>query len=301
MDSETAGYSQTRYEEVRNEVKDMLIRVGWPKNFVEHAVAYIPMSGFKGDNLTTPTPNMPWWQGQEVTNPRTKEKVLVRTLLEALNKMVKIPPRTLDKPLRFPLSHILNIKGVGDVLTGRVEQGVVKPGDEVKFLPTSTEAVPCVGKVFSIELHHRKVPFASPGDNVGINLRGLDKDNMPKVGDVMVLKQDNSLRKATRFVAQVQVLDHPGELKVGYTPVVYCRTARSACKITALHWRQGKETAGQKAENPSYLKAGDMAEVEFAPQQPFCVEGFEACEPMARIAVLEGNTAVFLGKVVHFE
>ena len=58
-----------------------------------------------------------------------------------------MPDRKLNAPLRLPVSGAYKIKGVGDVLAGRVEQGVVKPGDEVVFLPTHTTANPCIGKV----------------------------------------------------------------------------------------------------------------------------------------------------------
>lgn len=301
MDEPTAGFRQERYEEVKNEMKDVLVKVGWPKMFVEKAVAFIPVSGFKGDNLLTQSTNMPWWTGQDVVDPRTKAVTRVTTLLDALNNMVKIPPRNLEKPLRIPISQVLKIKGVGDVLTGRVEQGKVSPGDEVKFIPTDSEALPCTGKVFSVEMHHKSLDFAAAGDNVGMSIKGLDKSNMPKSGDVMVLKKDNSLRKAKSFIAQVQVVDHPGELKKGFTPIVFCRTARSACRITNILWRIGKETSWEKADNPAYIKAGDSAEVEFTPQQPFCVEGFDQCEGLARMTIMDGNTCVMLGKVISFE
>merc|ERR1712100_77835 len=71
--------------------------------------------------------------------------------------------------------------GVGDVLAGRVEQGVVKPGEEVIFLPTHTSSNPCTGKVFTVEMHHQRHDFANPGDNVGLNIKGLDKINMPRL------------------------------------------------------------------------------------------------------------------------
>ena len=61
--------------------------------------------------------------------------------------MVIVPERKTDAPMRVPISGAYKIKGVGDVLAGRVEQGIVKPGDEVIFLPTHTTANPCVGKV----------------------------------------------------------------------------------------------------------------------------------------------------------
>jgi elongation factor 1-alpha len=297
---DAANYSEEKFEEIRDEMKNMLVRVGWPKQFVEKAVPIIPVSGWKGDNLVKDSENMPWWKGVDVVNPRTKETVHVNTLHDALDKMVKLPPRPSEKPLRIPISQVLKIKGVGDVLTGRVEQGTVRPGDEVKFVPSNTATNACTGKIFAIEMHHKPVPSAGPGDNVGLNVKGLDKFK-PKTGDIMILKKDDSLAKCNKFVAQVQVLDHPGELKTGYCPIVFCRTGHSACKISAINWRMGKDTGGAKAEEPPFIKAGDMAEVEFTPQQPFCVEDFKSCEGLARIAVIDGNEAVFLGKVVSFE
>jgi hypothetical protein len=99
------------------------------------------------------------------------KQIHIETLLIALNDMVEIPERKTDAPLRVPISGAYKIKGVGDVLAGRVEQGVVKPGDEVIFLPTHTTANPCVGKVFTVEMHHKRVDKAGPGDNVGMNIK----------------------------------------------------------------------------------------------------------------------------------
>merc|ERR1719453_2952890 len=85
--------------------------------------------------------------------------------------------------MRMPISGIYKIKGVGDVLAGRVEQGIVKPNEEVVFMPTHTGSNPCVGKVFTVEMHHKRAEKAEPGDNVGLNIKGLDKQNMPRGGD----------------------------------------------------------------------------------------------------------------------
>eukprot|EP00493_Phyllostaurus_siculus_P014883 UN15114 len=119
--------------------------------------------------------------------------------------------------MRMPVSGVYKIKGVGEVITGRVEQGKVEVGQEMIFLPTHTASKPCTGKIFSIEMHHKTHPHALPGDNVGLNVKGLSKENMPRVGDVMIGKADTSLKACANFTAQVQILDHPGELKVGYS------------------------------------------------------------------------------------
>jgi elongation factor 1-alpha len=277
----------------------MLVKVGWKKDFVAKSIPVIPISGWMGDNLIAKSPKMAWWKGADVD--ALGDKVHVETLADALEKMVRIPPRPADSKMRMPVSGVYKIKGVGDVITGRVEQGKVKPDDQVLFLPTHTVATPCAGKIFSVEMHHKSVEFAGPGDNVGLNVKGLDKINMPRAGDVMVIAKDDTLKRCKEFVAQVQILDHPGQLKVGYAPVAFVRTGRSACKITKINWKMGKETGGAKVEDPEYVKANEVAEITFAPQQPFVVESFKSCEGLGRVAIMEGNTVVMLGKAIKVE
>jgi len=150
-------------------------------------------------------------------------------------------------------------------------------------------------------MHHKSVPQAICGDNVGMNVKGLNKDNMPRVGDVMVLKTDASIFRVKSFTAQVQVLNHPGELKKGYCPIAFVRTGRSAVRMSDIAWKVSKETGMQKAEAPQALKANDMAQVTFEPQQPFVVDTFKNCEGLGRVAIMEGNSVVMLGKVVKAE
>jgi len=252
-----------------------------------------------GDNLLKKSDKMTWWDGQTVQiGEKGTETLKITTLKEALNDMVRMPERRNDAPMRMPVSGVYKIKGVGDVITGRVEQGIVKPGEEVVFLPTHTAANACAGKVFTCEMHHKRCDDAKAGDNVGLNVKGLNKDNMPRTGDVMIYKKDGTLKEVGTFTAQVQVLDHPGELKCGYTPVCFVRTGRSAVRMKQLVWKMGKETGGKKMEEPHCLKANEMAEVVFAPQQPLVVDSFKNCEGLSRVAIMEGNGVVMLGKVV---
>lgn len=300
MDCDTAGYGEPRYKEVRDEMVHMLIKVGWKKDFIEESVPVLPISGWMGDNLITKSTKMAWWNGVDV-KVEGGEKVHIDCLKDALEKMVRIPARPTDKPMRTPISGVYKIKGVGDVLTGRVEQGEVKPGDEVVFLPTHTASTACTGKVFTVEMHHKSVDSAKPGDNVGLNIKGLPKDNMPRVGDIMVLKSDTSIGRVKSFTTQVQIMNHPGELKVGYCPIAFVRTARSAVRMSKINWKIGKETGGQKAEDPTNLKSNEMAEIVMEPQQPFVVDTFKACEGLGRVAIMEGNSVVMLGKVTKVE
>ena len=86
-------------------------------------------------------------------------------------------------------------------------------------------------------MHHKRVEKAGPGDNVGMNIKGLDKGNMPRTGDVMILKSDATLKQVKDFTAQIQTLDIPGEVKAGYSPIGFVRCGRSACRITGINWK----------------------------------------------------------------
>merc|ERR1711943_59632 len=202
MDAEpAAGYKKERYDEIMNEMKLMLIKVGWPKQFVEKRVPVIPISGWCGDNLLEKSKNMAWWEGMKYKISKEKA-VQVNTLKEALDIFVQPAKRDLEHNMRLPLSGVYKIKGVGDGLTGRVEQGAVRPGEEVKFLPTHTDANACTGKVFTVEMHHKRIEHGAAGDNIGMNVKALNKENMPRVGDVMV--------QGGRFPRYHQELLRPG-------------------------------------------------------------------------------------------
>jgi elongation factor 1-alpha len=301
MDCDVAKYGEARYTEIRDEMMHMLVKVGWKKKFVQEQLPVLPISGWMGDNLIKKSENMGWWNGVTVKNLAGDADVKVETLLDCLQNLVKPPKRDSSGKMRVPLSGVYKIKGVGDVLTGRVEQGSVKPGNEVLFLPTHSTSTPCTGKIFTVEMHHKQVPEACQGDNVGMNVKALPKDNMPRVGDVMILKTDDSISRTKSFTAQVQVLNHPGQLKVGYCPIAFVRTGRSAVKMTSIDWKMGKETGGQKAENPTMIKAGEMGQCVFEPQQAFVVDSFKICEGLGRVAIMEGNSVVMLGKATKVE
>merc|ERR1712070_1158307 len=86
--------------------------------------------------------------------------------------------------------------------------------------------------------------------------------------------------------------------KTGYSPIGFVRCGRSACRISKIVGKMGKETGGKKMEGPHSLKSNEMAECSFQPQQPLVCDSFKNCEGLSRVAFLDGNTAVMLGKVV---
>jgi len=287
MDS--CDWSEKRFNEIKEEMTKMIQHAG----FKPKQVAFIPYSGFRGENLVEATDKMPWYKGWKA-NVSKDEVVEGVTLYDALEKLVRPPKRNPEGSLRIPINGIYKIKGVGDVITGRIEQGTLNAGDIVRVAPRGIDNL----KIFSIEMHHKTWPNAKPGDNVGMNIKGLDKMNMPKVGDVISLQKDKLLEPVESFVAQVAIQEHPGQLKTGFSPCVHVRTAKSACKMTNIVWKMGKKTGNEKMESPPFLERGETAEIEFVPQQPMYLESFETCQGLGRIAVMDSNQLVMLGKVM---
>merc|ERR1711898_73961 len=129
---------------------------------------------------------------------------------------VKPPKRPVDRPLRLPLQDVYKIGGIGTVPVGRVETGVIKPGMVCTFAPNGVTT-----EVKSVEMHHESMPEAVPGDNVGFNIKNVSVKDIRR-GNVCGDSKKDPPKGAKNFTAQVIVMNHPGEIKNGYSPVLDC-------------------------------------------------------------------------------
>ncbi|MDI3506697.1 MAG: elongation factor 1-alpha [Methanomicrobiaceae archaeon] len=265
-------YDEKRFNEVKAELSQLLKIVGYkPDN-----VIFIPMSAFKGDNISKHSENTPWYKGP--------------TLLEALN-LLNEPEKPTNLPLRLPIQDVYSISGIGTVPVGRVETGVMKKGMKVSFMPANKE-----GEVKSIEMHHEEIPEALPGDNVGFNVRGIGKGDIRR-GDVCG-PADAPPTVAEEFVAQVVVLHHPSALTVGYTPVFHCHTAQIACTFVELQKKLDPRTGQVKETNPTFLKTGDAAIVKIRPTRPMVIEKVKEIPQLGRFAVRDMGSTIAAGMCI---
>ena len=155
MDSSEPPYSEARYKEIMKEVGTYIKKVGYNPA----SVAFVPISGWHGDNMLEPSENMGWFKGWSITRKVEGKDVTAegKTLLDALDAILP-PSRPTDKPLRLPLQDVYKIGGIGTVPVGRVETGVIKPGTVVTFAPCMLTT-----EVKSVEMHHEALPEAVPG------------------------------------------------------------------------------------------------------------------------------------------
>jgi len=274
---DAAGYSEDRFNEVRDNVRVFLKAKGMFKK-----AKFIPISGLQGDNLIDKSTKMPWF----FTDPK---KYVGKTLLQILDT-IKPPKRPTDKPLRLPLQDVYKIQGIGTVPVGRVETGIIKPGIVVNFAPTGLTA-----EVKSVEMHHESMEEAKPGDNVGFNVKGLSVKDINR-GNVASNSKDKPAAAVRRFLAQVIILNHK-QVRSGYTPVLDCHTAHIACKfntiITQIDPRNGKLIK----KLPAFVKTSQAAMIALVPTKPLCLETFSEFAPLGRFAVRDMRHTVAVGIV----
>lgn len=266
-----SNYSEARYKEVKETVEKMLRLVGYNTTKIN----FIPVSGWKGDNLVKKSENMPWYKGP--------------TLSEALD-MFDPPEKPTGKPLRIPIQDVYTITGVGTVPVGRVETGVLRANEKVIVMPSGV-----TGEVKSIETHHTQMESAEAGDNIGFNLRGVDKKSIHR-GDV-IGPVNNPPAVAKEFEAQIIVIHHPTAMAPGYTPVLHAHTAQVAATLSEFIAKIDPKTGGATEDKPKFLKTGDAAIVRIRPVRPLAIETFKEFPEIGRFALRDMGTTIAAGVV----
>merc|ERR1712025_797992 len=284
MDSTEPPYSESRFEEIKKEVSGFIKKVGYNPA----AVPFVPISGWHGDNMLQTSQKMSWYKGWAIE--RKEGKASGTTLLEALDSIIP-PARPTDKPLRLPLQDVYKIGVIGTVPVGRVETGVIKPGMVVCFAPAGLTT-----EVKSVEMHHESLLEALPGDNVGFNVKNVSVKDL-KRGFVASDTKNDPAKGAADFTAQVIVMNHPGQIQAGYSPVLDCHTAHIACKFAELKQKIDRRTGKEVEANPKFIKSGDSCIVQMIPSKPMCVETFQQYAPLGRFAVRDMKQTVAVGVV----
>jgi elongation factor 1-alpha len=272
---DTCGWSESRYNEIKKEVGDYLVKVGYKLDNPKNPIYFIPISGFNGDNMLEKSDNLPWYKGP--------------TLVEALDEM-REPKRPTDLPLRLPLQDVYKIGGIGTVPVGRVETGVIKPGMTVTFGPTGVTT-----EVKSVEMHHESLPEAVPGDNVGFNVKNVSVKDIRR-GHVASDAKNDPCADTEQFEAQVIIMNHKN-IQNGYAPVLDCHTAHVACKFETIKNKLDRRTNKVTEDLPKSVKTGDGCDVILKPMRPLVVEAFKSYPPLGRFAVRDMRMTVAVGVI----
>jgi elongation factor Tu len=180
--------------------------------------------GFPGDE--TPIVHGSALQALESTStdPDAPEYASIKELLRVVDEYIPEPVREMDKPFMMPVEDVFSIKGRGTVVTGRIERGVIKVGEPVEIVGLRDKSMNSV--ITGVEMFHKTLDQGQAGDNVGLLLRGIDRDEVERG---MVIAKPGSITPHTQFMSEVVVLrkEEGGRHKAffeGYRPQFYIRT-----------------------------------------------------------------------------
>jgi len=269
-------FDQNKFKQVKEDITKLLQTAGYKIA----DIPFIPISAYNGDNVVSKSQNMSWYTGS--------------TVKEQFDNF-KEPEKPVDLPLRLPIQDVYSISGIGTVPVGRVETGRMKVGDKVIVVP-AREGKGVTGEVKSIEMHHENINEALPGDNVGFNVRGIEKKDIAR-GDVLG-HVSNPPTICKEFTAQIVVINHPTVLTVGYTPVFHIHTAQVACKIAEIVKKLDPTTGQTLQEHPDFVKNGDAAIVKVIPAKPLVIEKQKDIPHMARFAIRDAGATVAAGMCI---
>ena len=278
MDATKPAYDKATYESVQAEVSKLAKSVGYK----DEQLQFVPVSAFEGDNCKDKG-KIDWWTGN--------------TMLKAIDNFTP-PEKPTNLPLRWPIQDVYTIKGVGTVPVGKIETGIMKTGQSIIFKP-SMKPGGATGEVKTIEMHHEQMSQAEPGDNVGVNMRGIAKNEIRR-GDVAGPSNDPPT-VAKSFIAQIMVLNHPSVITKGYTPVFHCYTAQVACRFEEIQKKLDPRTGQVKEENPDFIKTGDAAIVKVIPTRPMVIESSKKIPQLGRFAIRDMGQTVAAGVCLEVE
>jgi elongation factor Tu len=166
------------------------------------------------------------------TDPDAPEYESIKELLRVVDEYIPEPVREVDKPFMMPVEDVFTIKGRGTVVTGRIERGRIKTGEPVEIVGLQQKSLSSV--VTGVEMFHKTLDEGMAGDNAGLLLRGIDRDQVERG---MVIAKPASITPHTKFMSEVYVLrkEEGGRHKAfftGYRPQFYIRTMDVTGNIT---------------------------------------------------------------------
>ena len=268
---DTVDYKEDSFNKVKDDVSEILKQA----SYKPEEITFIPVSGLMGDNLTKASDKMTWFKGP--------------TLMAQFDNF-KEPEKPTTLPLRMPVQDAYEITGIGTVPVGKIETGIMKPGQKIKILPGRT-GKGIDAEVKTVEMHHEALPQAEAGDNVGVNLRGIGKKDVAR-GDV-ICDAASPAPIVEEFTAQIAVIAHPTVIAKGYTPVFHVHTAQVPCQFIELVEKTSPD--GKKAENPDFLKNGDVAIVKLKPIGNLVLEKQSENPHMSGFAIRDAGATVAAG------
>lgn len=333
---DAVNWDKARYEQVKTHISKMLlmlmkaIRIENPEEVLQ-GIAFVPTSGLVGVNMIPKDQTLANLDNHikaakagkadtEFIEGLEKERADIEaqwpdwydgpSLLDALDNLPSPGEKKakLEKQaLRIPIQSVLNISGIGNVLTGRVASGVLKPNSKVMIAPTKQSLVPVPIEVKTIQEFHKTIESGTPGDNIGFNIKAKNLGAKDVLKGAVVSDPDDPARvlqpNKDGFLAMVLVVralgkkgkakDKAWSIHNDYAPVVHVGTAQVTCRVMEMKSLDGKDidTLGQNQRGMLW----------FTPVQPVVVEPLTKTQALGRFALRDSGKTVAVGIVEKVE
>jgi len=263
------GFNKGLFKEFSENLGEVLSSLGYSNTPI------VPVSAFYGDNVTTKSSKMPWYEG--------------KALLETLDNTVKPPQPLLEKPLRCIFQDVYESE-TGKIVVCKVETGTLKTGQSVIVMPIMEKGV-----VEKLEFFGKEIEEAFPGDSVGIVLRGIAN---VRRGYILLEKEEKErIRRTDEFVAQL-IIFSDFSLKIADTATIRVGTAEVKCRVEKILEKIDPVDLTVKEEKPESLQNGEVGRIVFRALEPLYVEEYHVTPQLGRFVVIGKRGAAAAGIVL---
>lgn len=271
MDDSSVEWKQERFDEIVKKLTPYLKQVGYGPN----DVTWIPISGFQGHNIreTVPKTLCAWYDGV--------------SLLKCLDEM-KQPERLFGRPVRLPI--IGKYKNRGTMAMGKLESGTIKVGDKLIMMPNKQNV-----SVEKIYLETSSLEIAEPGDNIRVQLSGIEEDEI-SIGFILC-SLDSHIPIVKKFKANVNILEYKTIICSGFSCVMHIHSIVQEVKIDDIVAVVDKKTKKVVKDHPKFVKSNESIIATFVLESACCIETYKDFQQLGRFMLRDEGKTIAVGVV----
>ncbi|CAF1576324.1 unnamed protein product [Rotaria magnacalcarata] len=289
---DTIEWSQDRFEEIVKKLSAFLK----PSGYKDADVTYVPVSGWTGENLITPNnPPLSWYNKDESTSNTTVNGVIHGATLVDLIDRLKPPERPISKPFRFCISDIYRATGVGAgtvSIAGRIECGGVEVNERAILRPSNDQVT-----IKSIQIENTNVTSAFAGDNVTLNIQGVDPTHL-FIGNV-VCDPEYPIPCATVIQARIIIFNISVPIIPGTPAVFHFKSMQEQAKIMTLVEELDRLTGELKRRNPRLLPKNSSGVIELVLHRQICCELYSDVKELGRFMLRQSGLTMAAGIITR--
>ena len=262
-------------KERNEEIMQLLNRCGYKSDNVR----IVPINAWDSWNIINPDPiNLPGYEGP--------------TLIDALDT-IPLDAHDQNLPLRLSIQSTLNrIGGTNVVVTGKVISGIIYPGQVISIKPANV-----TGIVRSIQMHYKNLAYATPGANIGVDLKNVDPKDCTKASIISDAKENTAKSVESFILTNALIKEHPTQVVVGSNIIVHYQTGNACCEVLRIFNVRDLKTGAYIEGEVNAVSPGSLACMELKPDRSIVVEPISLHPRLSRVMLRDCNKTIGFGVV----